>query len=293
MNMSAHGKHPLHDKIERLEAEVKEYDELHTKMSDILSRTAIALRGPESELTRWSWHDLPELVEALKAELAEAKRERNNNEGMAECMRLFRQDVIDAGIVSDKVAPMFMTEAVLSHIAALKAELLGKTEELAEVKRAHALLCEDYGRLVDDVALKSQASEPFGFFDDDFGFNYPGFFCNQDELVRVGRLIPLYTTPQPASEPNCQEDCAALGIDPSEPVAWMGHSADGTKYLSWRNTSKDKTPLYTTPQPASAEVEMAICEVPYLMLRPGVLYRFIEVPGCDACAAAAMQAKGE
>ncbi len=34
-------------------------------------------------------------------------------------------------------------------------------------------------------------------------------------------------------------------------------------------------------------IEMALCEVPFLMLRPGVLYRFVEMPGCDACAAAA------
>jgi len=47
-----------------------EIDELHDlldRMEDILRRTAIALRGPEPELTRWSWHDLPERAAAAIA----------------------------------------------------------------------------------------------------------------------------------------------------------------------------------------------------------------------------------
>lgn len=31
-------------------------------------------------------------------------------------------------------------------------------------------------------------------------------------------------------------------------------------------------------------VEMAICEVPYLILRANVLYRFVVIEGCQACA---------
>jgi len=50
----------LCDEVERLRAEVAELDELREKMAGILSRTAVALRGPEPPLTRWSWHDLPE-----------------------------------------------------------------------------------------------------------------------------------------------------------------------------------------------------------------------------------------
>lgn len=40
-----------------------ELDELHglrERLTDILRRTAVALRGPEPPLTRWGWHDLPE-----------------------------------------------------------------------------------------------------------------------------------------------------------------------------------------------------------------------------------------
>lgn len=58
-----------------LQAEAKELDALRGKLADILSRTAIALRGPEPELTLWGWYDLPERVEALKARLEEAERD--------------------------------------------------------------------------------------------------------------------------------------------------------------------------------------------------------------------------
>lgn len=60
------------DEIAALERLDDESDRLRSKMADILSRTAVALRGPEPELTRWSWHDLPELVDDLTAQLAEA-----------------------------------------------------------------------------------------------------------------------------------------------------------------------------------------------------------------------------
>lgn len=33
----------------------------------------------------------------------------------------------------------------------------------------------------------------FGFYEDDFGFNFPGFFSNEKELLKLGKLTPLYT----------------------------------------------------------------------------------------------------
>lgn len=57
----------LESEIERLRAEVVELDALRDKLAGILSRTAVALRGPEPPLTRWSWHDLPERAAAAIA----------------------------------------------------------------------------------------------------------------------------------------------------------------------------------------------------------------------------------
>ena len=55
------------DEIDRLRAEAVEADALREKLAGILSRTAVALRGPEPPLTRWSWHDLPDRAAAAIA----------------------------------------------------------------------------------------------------------------------------------------------------------------------------------------------------------------------------------
>lgn len=60
-------------------AEIAELDALRDRLSGILNRTAVALRGPEPPLTRWSWHDLPERAAAAIAAIAlvrVAERER-------------------------------------------------------------------------------------------------------------------------------------------------------------------------------------------------------------------------
>jgi hypothetical protein len=56
------------------ERELAEYAELTERQSDLLRRTVNILRGEPDELTRWSHHDIPELVAALKAENLELRR---------------------------------------------------------------------------------------------------------------------------------------------------------------------------------------------------------------------------
>ena len=54
--------------LRRLHTDAEESEALRERLSELLINTAIALRGPEPELTRWSWHDLPDLAAALKAQ---------------------------------------------------------------------------------------------------------------------------------------------------------------------------------------------------------------------------------
>lgn len=54
-------------------ADLRDEDALREKMADILSRTAIALRGTEPPLTKWTWHDLPDRARALREELSELR----------------------------------------------------------------------------------------------------------------------------------------------------------------------------------------------------------------------------
>lgn len=53
---------------DELYADAEESEALRERLSALLKSTAIALRGPEPELTNWGWHDLPERVAALKSQ---------------------------------------------------------------------------------------------------------------------------------------------------------------------------------------------------------------------------------
>lgn len=59
--------------VEALRAEIEELDALRNRQSDLLSQTAIALRGPEPPLTRYSHADIPSRVKTVVAELEAAR----------------------------------------------------------------------------------------------------------------------------------------------------------------------------------------------------------------------------
>ena len=54
-----------HAEIEAMEKESQESHDLIEKLSDILTRTANALKGNPAPLHSHSWHDLPEVAEAM------------------------------------------------------------------------------------------------------------------------------------------------------------------------------------------------------------------------------------
>lgn len=57
----------------------------------------------------------------------------DDNEAMAECMRMFRRDMIEAGVIGKSVPPMMMTEAILG---ALQAPAVGAaTDDWQHLKR--------------------------------------------------------------------------------------------------------------------------------------------------------------
>lgn len=61
---------------EALKEEVSDLDGLRDRLAAILKSTAIALRGPEPELTSWGWADLPERVAELKERASELEAQR-------------------------------------------------------------------------------------------------------------------------------------------------------------------------------------------------------------------------
>ena len=60
-------------------------------------------------------------------ELAAARQAAQTADGMAECMRMFRADMIAAGIITEAVAPMFMTEAILAVVRKDAAAMVSTT----------------------------------------------------------------------------------------------------------------------------------------------------------------------
>ncbi len=57
--------------IARLTAELHHEEELRNKLTDILTRTAAALKGPPHELQMHNWADLPEVAAAVPKSLGE------------------------------------------------------------------------------------------------------------------------------------------------------------------------------------------------------------------------------
>ena len=55
--------------------------------------------------------------QAVTALLAKERQRAQNAEGMAECMRMVRDELVEAGIIDAGVAPMFIPEAVAGKLA--------------------------------------------------------------------------------------------------------------------------------------------------------------------------------
>lgn len=58
----------LTTQVESLTVEVEEESHIQGRMAQLLAGAIVAIRGPEPELTRWGYHDLPERVRDVVAQ---------------------------------------------------------------------------------------------------------------------------------------------------------------------------------------------------------------------------------
>lgn len=58
-----------------------ENQELFDRLSDLLTRSVIELKGPPPPLTLWSWHDIPDQIKELKRENEALKAKVNEATG--------------------------------------------------------------------------------------------------------------------------------------------------------------------------------------------------------------------
>ena len=74
------------------------------------------------------------------AEHAEAKERtaRQEAQAMAECLDMLRTDLIAAGVVGPEVAPMFLTEAVLSAVSLERTARIEAQQRLADMQELAA-----------------------------------------------------------------------------------------------------------------------------------------------------------
>jgi hypothetical protein len=56
----------LRCRLRELQADRDESDQVRERLSTLLDASAVAVNGPEPPLTKWSFHDIPEKVAALK-----------------------------------------------------------------------------------------------------------------------------------------------------------------------------------------------------------------------------------
>jgi len=77
------------------------------KLARLLAETAIVIKGPEPDMTKWSYHDIPDGVRAIQARaerLAEALRELEEREQRDEA--LLRQALEALEILHDELLQM-------------------------------------------------------------------------------------------------------------------------------------------------------------------------------------------
>lgn len=92
------------------------------------------------------------------------------------------------------------------------------------------------------------------------------------------------------------ELCAARPekiVDDLTGYLWDEEEAGNMKYNEVLSGGTQSVPLSTTSAVADGSasdevIEMGLCEVPHIFLRPNQLYRFVVMPGCKACTDAAV-----
>lgn len=68
----------LRAEAQALREEVAEYEALCNRQAELLSQSIVAIRGPEPELTRWGYADLPLRVKTIVEEVAALRMARDD-----------------------------------------------------------------------------------------------------------------------------------------------------------------------------------------------------------------------
>ncbi|EMA4286619.1 hypothetical protein ACQGZL_004430 [Pseudomonas aeruginosa] len=91
----------LRAEAQALREEVAEYEALCNRQAELLSQSIVAIRGPEPELTRWGYADLPLRVKTIVEEVAALRARVVVPDGFALVPIEPNDEMLSAGCVAD------------------------------------------------------------------------------------------------------------------------------------------------------------------------------------------------
>jgi hypothetical protein len=118
-------------------------DELNPKLIRWLDVSEKYLSGLTPDVSRIVYTLAARQVGAPDASIAQgagsdAEAEADGTQAMADCMDMVRRELVEAGIIDASIAPMFVADAVLAHIARL-----ARTAAPSEPTHPAKCLCDD------------------------------------------------------------------------------------------------------------------------------------------------------
>lgn len=178
--------------VEALRAEIEELDALRNRQSDLLSQTAIALRGPEPALTRYSHADIPSRVKTVVAEL-EAARGLLERVTTACTFEAYGKALHDArAFLTATPAPEVRPDLIRFDFINADGQQDSKMITHDDMRERYAALAEQ-GERQEAVAFRCKLSihKDWKYID----HRAPDSF-----ELRECEIQPLYTTPQPGPD---------------------------------------------------------------------------------------------
>ncbi|MCO2076534.1 hypothetical protein FA405_14505 [Pseudomonas aeruginosa] len=133
----------LEAEAQALREEVAEYEALCNRQADLLSQSIVAIRGPEPELTRWGYADLPlrvktvvEEVAALRARVVVVPERLTNGDSIS---RMLREIGCDGDVSYHHAREIW--NACLDELARLNGKTVSEGLVQGMAKFAREIIC--------------------------------------------------------------------------------------------------------------------------------------------------------
>lgn len=135
----------------------------------------------------------PKLTRFAELVAAKGRTARQQNQAMAECLDMLRDDLISSGVIGPDVAPMFLTEAVMAAIAKERTARQAAQRQLADLQELLAKSGLAERRAVQEAVREAVAAEREACAliaaDSDHVVDVPGWHSQLGDAVATARQI--------------------------------------------------------------------------------------------------------